>query len=210
MSILHTFVSGLSDDPDNTLVQPSDWNAVHVIDAATFTRAQYAPSGKCWEYLGRTELGSAASTLSHTLTGTARGRLAVFIYVPSLSVARNILLRFNGDSASNYAAAVTIGNAAVTSLTAQTSISLDAIGTTSTNARAFELIILNKAAKSKRLNRVGLAVPDTGAAAAPTWSRGSALWNNTANLISSIDLLLSGGGNFAAGSYIDVWGRDED
>lgn len=31
MSITHTFVSGIADGADNTLVQPSDWNATHTI-----------------------------------------------------------------------------------------------------------------------------------------------------------------------------------
>ncbi len=42
MAIKHTFVSAIADDPDSTLVRPSNWNADHTIDNDTITRAHMA------------------------------------------------------------------------------------------------------------------------------------------------------------------------
>jgi hypothetical protein len=47
MAVKHAFVSAKADDPDTTLVRPSNWNANHAIDAGT---------------IGPTELASTAVT----------------------------------------------------------------------------------------------------------------------------------------------------
>jgi hypothetical protein len=54
MAIKHTFVSGKSDGTDATLVQPSNWNASHTIDAGT---------------VGTNELASALSITDLTNSG---------------------------------------------------------------------------------------------------------------------------------------------
>lgn len=40
MAVKHAFTSAVADGADNTLVQPSDWNADHTIDDATITAAK--------------------------------------------------------------------------------------------------------------------------------------------------------------------------
>lgn len=40
MAVKHAFTSGVADGVDDTVVQPSDWNANHVIEDGTITEAK--------------------------------------------------------------------------------------------------------------------------------------------------------------------------
>jgi hypothetical protein len=71
MAIKHAFTSGKSDGGDTTLVQPSNWNANHTIDAATITYAQIQNVSATDKLLGRSTAG-AGSIEEIALTAAGR------------------------------------------------------------------------------------------------------------------------------------------
>ena len=71
MAIKHAFTSAKSDGGDTTLVQPSNWNANHTIDAATITYAQIQNVSATDKLLGRSTAG-AGSIEEIALTAAGR------------------------------------------------------------------------------------------------------------------------------------------
>jgi hypothetical protein len=207
MAVKHTFVSGKAASADSTLIDGPNWDDNHNIEANTVTRAQSAASGKNWEFVGSANLGSAAASLSLTLSGTARKHIVVRLYIPSQPAAAAPLIQFNSDTGNNYARSVSDGVTAPTTATATSGILLNQ--TTSANGKVVEFHILNISAKSKKVFGRGMVVADTGAAAAPVLVLFAGVWNNTAGLITSIQIQ-GNGQNLAAGSEIIAWARDDD
>ena len=58
MGITHAFASAKADGGDATLVKPSDWNAAHVIGAATITLAMLANISATQRLIGRNSAGA--------------------------------------------------------------------------------------------------------------------------------------------------------
>lgn len=71
MAIKHAFTSAKADGGDTTLVQPSNWNANHTIDAATITYAQIQNVSATDKLLGRSTAG-AGSIEEIALTAAGR------------------------------------------------------------------------------------------------------------------------------------------
>lgn len=76
MTVTHLFVSGKADGGDATLVQPGNWNAAHVIAAATITLAQIVNVSATQRVIGRNTAGAGveeevtASQLFDWVSGT--------------------------------------------------------------------------------------------------------------------------------------------
>lgn len=63
MAVKHAFTNPKADGGDATIVRPSNWNADHTIDPGSISRAQLDATGKGWQFLGGSTLGSAAVTV---------------------------------------------------------------------------------------------------------------------------------------------------
>lgn len=111
MAITHPFVSGIADEADATLVQPSDWNDAHTIDAGTITLAMQASIATA-SFLGRntastgvievlsvstaktllnltgTNSGDQTITLTGDVTGSGTGSFAATIAAQAVGVAK--------------------------------------------------------------------------------------------------------------------------
>ena len=74
MAIKHPFTSAKADGGDTTLVQPSNWNANHTIDAATITYAMIQNVTATDKLLGRSTAGAG---VVEEITLTAAGRALI-------------------------------------------------------------------------------------------------------------------------------------
>lgn len=74
MAIKHPFTSAKADGGDTTLVQPSNWNADHTIDAATITYAQIQNVSATDKLLGRSTAGAG---VVEEIALTAAGRALI-------------------------------------------------------------------------------------------------------------------------------------
>lgn len=144
-------------------------------------------------------LGGAATTLT-TDSFTTKKFLRIIIYAPAPDTSRAIYFQFNADTGANYTGAANTDHAAATTFFGQTSArTADA---NSANARLITMDIYDSPSIVKRF--VGTVVDGTGG----VLNEFSGSWNNTADRITSITVLLSGAGNLAAGTEITVLGMD--
>lgn len=74
MAIKHAFTSAKADGGDTTLVQPSNWNANHTIDAATITYAMIQNVSATDKLLGRSTAGAGSV---EEIACTAAGRALI-------------------------------------------------------------------------------------------------------------------------------------
>ena len=97
MAVKHTFTSTIEDGADNTLVQPSDWNAEHVLSNALGAIDALTPAASKIPYF----TGAAAATLADiTATGVsllgvadaAAGRTALGLGTIATQAASNVSL----------------------------------------------------------------------------------------------------------------------
>jgi len=147
-----------------------------------------------WALLGKTTLGGAAAAIS--VTGLAAASKLYFIadYVHTASVAAGITL--NGDTGANYSGRWScLAGSYVSGTSGGNSADLHS-GSGTSGSLSFG-IINNKAAQAKKWFH------GTADNSARSWV-GSGFWNETANLISRIDLVSAS--NFTAGDTLSVWG----
>lgn len=156
-----------------------------------------------WEELGRTTLGGAADSIS-VASLPARKYLQVRIaLVHSGSITGGI--RFNNDSGSNYAYRASYNGAADSSGTSQSSLP---IYSDASPAGLMVIDIVNISASEKvAFTLLGLS-GSAGAGNAPVRGEFLGKWANTSAQITRVDLINSGGGDFAAGSEVVVLGHD--
>ena len=136
---------------------------------------------------------------------TAKKYLSVVIHAVD-SGAIMPTMRFNNDSGSNYANRYDSDEAAETTQASQTSIQLDAI-----SGSMNELLVLNiiNISDSEKLCITHGYVGENaaGSGSIPRRNEGVSKWANTSNAITRIDIL-NGGGDFAVGTEVTVFGTD--
>jgi hypothetical protein len=206
MAIKHTFVSGKADGADNTVVQPSNWNAVHTVDPATITRAMLEATAVNWRFLGNAVLGSAAATVAVTLLASLK-HLRVEYYIAGYAGAGGIaMVQYNLDTGNNYNRTVSDNSGVPTQTNATSGIRV--ANTTATTERFGEFKVRNVSAQKKFTVGHGttLGAPT---ATGPNQNDFSGWWTNVAGLITSIQLG-NAGVNLLTGSELIVWGRDDE
>ena len=157
-----------------------------------------------WTELASVELGGSASEIS---SGTIAAKKYLWLQCYIIADGSvNDKIQFNNDTSTNYKIRYSGNGAADTTGTGQTSINVS-YNTSATN-KFLNYFISNDAADVKIL--VGNTVNDGGSDATTTPDRVEAtgIWTNTSDQITEIDVLESGGGSYAAGSVLKVWGSD--
>lgn len=160
-----------------------------------------------WEELGRTTLSGVADIISVS-PFTAKKYLKIIISMQGTGGTVDVSLRFNGDTASNYARRENSNGAASDTTTASQTHHLVTGPATYANLY-YEMDVIN----ISNLEKVFLGWrtdPGTaGAAGSPGRMEGSGKWANTSTQITSVSIAnLSGTGDYASGSEIVVLGHN--
>lgn len=158
-----------------------------------------------WEEIGRTTLGSAGDTISVTPIA-ARTYLKILFIALDTGGTISALIRFNNDSAANYAIRVSTNGGADVTAASETSLTF----TPSTAAVPVlgEAQVVNITASEKLVTGNTVSRGAAGAANTPSRREVSGKWANTAAQITRVDLVNSGTGDFAIGSAVVVLGHD--
>lgn len=160
-----------------------------------------------WEEIGRTTLTPAGDTITVSSLA-ARKYIRLIIDLRSTGGTITAGLRFNNDSANNYAWRASISGGAESTATSTSSILSDS-GGASTSPLFCVFDIVNISTEEKLLVGMMNARASAGAATAPVRVEVAGKWANTSNAISRVDLVnLSGTGDFIAGSEVIVLGHD--
>lgn len=176
-------------------------------DAVTATKIDWASTGAdagiWWEELGRTILGTAGDTISIATIPARKYLRILIISIGSGTISQ--VIRFNNDSAANYAYRSAINGAADTSAASSTGVSLT---NGDTNNLAFITIdVMNNSANEKMLH-ANVTLGPTGAANIPPRVELSGKWANTSAQITRVDLVNTNTGDFAIGSEVVVLGHN--
>ena len=162
-------------------------------------------SGVWWEEIGRTTLGVAGDTISVTGMG-ARKYLRIYANIQA-STALSVLLRFNNDSAANYALRFATPSGVAGSSVSQTSINNFSNATSTSTPLLLAGDILNFAT-SPKFGTFFTTGGSNAAGTAPDWLEIFGKWVNTTDQITRIDILNTGAGDFAIGSELVVLGHN--
>ncbi len=157
-----------------------------------------------WERLAHSELTSTAD-LINSGTFTAKKNLKVVVYASGTDIETQ--LRFNSDNSANYASNRENDGGSESDFTSQTMSKINATG----NGLATYTIahIYNRQDEPKSAFVQQIAVDTAGAGTAPRRSQGCFKYQNTSAQITSIQVVNNGSGDFAAGSFITVFGAKE-
>ena len=161
-----------------------------------------------WKEVGRTTLGSDASTI--TVSSLPDKRYYMVLTQGKTSQTNgDFALRYNGDSGSNYAVRQTWNGGSDNTYVNQSYIR--PLGTVLDLPFLNIDYISNKSDKEKLI--IGHGIDDTvsGAGTAPTREEHVAKWTNTSDALSQVQaLLVNGSPNYRSGSEVVVLGWDED
>jgi hypothetical protein len=162
-----------------------------------------AGSDGAWTLLGTGSLGANATDLTVTLS-SAKKWLRIELRIAGYTGTAIALLRFNGDTGTNYSFARSDGIAAVTTGTSQNGVPV--AQTAIAGTRYSTVTVRNVATQSKVLILEGSSGSES-ATSAPTINHVRGVWANTTDQITSVTL--NGGGvNLKTGTEISIWGSD--
>lgn len=169
------------------------------------TPAKLADEVRWWEELGRTTLTPAGDTI--TLNGlTAKKSLLIYISLQATGGTIIPALRFNNDSAANYASRAQSNGAADATSTSTTSININVNSLTTPQFTVLE--VKNALANEKLVRGFSHDPGVAGAGNIPNRREMASKWVNTSAQITRVDVINSGTGDFAIGSQIVVYGHD--
>ena len=158
-----------------------------------------------WTRLSHVALSSAGDTLnSGTITACHKLKVVVHTFASGGNIKENI--RFNSDSGNNYNRRRSNNGASDSSDTSQAQ--LEVYGDT-TEDRLLYMDITNKSDKVK-LVFGDYNINTAGAGNAPSRTEWVGKWQNTSAQITNITITNDGSGSYDTGSYITVFGDDED
>ena len=161
-------------------------------------------SGKVWwEEIGRTTLAVAGDTIS--ITGIPARKYLKLAICTIGSGAITQALRFNNDSANNYATRTNINGGGDVVTTSVNQLLLTSGDSNSISWVVFD--VLNFTSREKLITG-DLAISAVGAASASLRVEYAIKWANTTDQITRVDLVNSNTGDFAIGSEMVVLGHD--
>lgn len=187
---------------DGVLIKDNKINGSYITDdTITDTILDYP---RWWQEIGRTTLSVAGDTISVTSLPARKYLMLIYNFTPTGGNV-SAFIRFNNDSAANYASRYSSNGAADTAVTSQTQM-IAAAGS-NTLIQTGQFLVINVAAQEK----VMAGETDysaTGAASSPSRLEVVGKWANTAAQINRVDLLNTDVGDFAIGSQLIVLGHD--
>ena len=158
-----------------------------------------------WEELADVTLSSAGDDLSSG-TITAKKYLWVQAWYKNDGASDiNALVRFNGDTGTNYSSRYSANGGADVTRTNRTWIDIE-----SGNQRAkfVNMFIINNQSNEKLVIFNQMDYGSSGAGNAPNRWEGVGKWTNTSNQITEINFKQLDAGDYASGAFIKVWGSD--
>jgi hypothetical protein len=155
-----------------------------------------------WQEIGRTTLGGAADTITVSSL-PVRKYLRLQISLLNTGGAITTSLRFNNDSANNYAFQYMANNSGANVTSGSGIFNLSNIA----NPYYATVDIMNIATQIKFALVQGMD-GSTNAATAPNYVNFWAKWVNATDAITRVDIVNGGAGDFATGSQIVVLGHD--
>ncbi len=157
-----------------------------------------------WQELDSTSFSGSASEFTSG-TFTAKKYLWVQYYVEGTASLRPFSVRFNGDTAGNYAIRRSALGAADSTFGSVTSI--DGAGGQNVTNFFVNMFIINNSANEKLVIAHSNSVVTQGAGTAPRRDEIVGKWSNTSNQITSITARSADSGNITTGE-MRVWGSD--
>jgi len=160
-----------------------------------------------WEVIDSTTLASAAASVSFTSIPTTYKMFRVTAYLIKDGSDGLVQLQINGDSGANYDRQYLRGDSTTVDgarTTGQTSINGNRNGESGL-ATTLEIVIAKQVAGSPAMVLWDQVMLDNAGTPAMNKFNIAGIWNNTADLISRIDLVASAG-NFAAGTVVVLEG----
>lgn len=160
-----------------------------------------------WEELGRTTLGSAGDII--TVSISARKFLKVLLYIKASGVA-DVAIRFNGDTAANYASQYLLISGAGTTPSTSTSTTLTYLnsGSMSSGDTGFGAIEVYNPSGAQKMFTSTFQYAGTSASVANPSAQVFGHWVVTSGQITSVSIINSQSGDYAAGSEVVVLGHD--
>lgn len=167
------------------------------------TRINFGGSGAgvWWEEIGRTTLGVAGDTISVT---SLPARKYLQIHYTAINTGSIVtVIRFNNDSANNYAFQYMLNN------TGGNTTASSNIGNLSSSSKSvYGVMQVINIATLQKLFTSHTAYSTATAASAPDYISMHGLWNNVAAQITRVDLVNTDTGDFAAGSELVILGHN--
>lgn len=158
-----------------------------------------------WEPLADVDLSAGEADVIDSGTITAKKYLW-FQYFIEKSGVINPLIRFNSDSANNYASRQSINGATDN---VEVNIShLDFPGHSINGNLFVNGFVVNNSANEKLVTGHTVDGNTAGAGTAPQRTEQAAKWANTAAQITDITITNAGAGNFGKDSFLKVWGSN--
>ncbi len=174
-----------------------DVDATYIYDGTAWRRQAQ------WEEIGRHTLSSGATSLSCASLPLRKNLIIILNIIQGSTT--DMVIRFNNDSASNYAWEYSSQNAAAVNTVSAASIPLDA--SSSTFYESFVINVENFSTMQKLLRGQGVFTTGTGAAnAVGMFDIAGKYATNTQ--VSRVDAINGNGTNLAAGSELIILGKD--
>lgn len=183
-----------------TLAAPGTPGNIATSDGTNWTSAP-APAAGAWTDLGTTTLGSPGASLAITIA--AKTFLQFRIFLPSVASGDVAKMQFNSDTGNNYAIRWYTG-AGSTDITAFSGINMSSANGTKPEWIVGDIINISGNNKLIAFHTVANDAAANNVLTLP----GGAIWANTSAQITTITIIASGGGNFPAGSTINVIGKN--
>ncbi len=184
-----------------------------ITDRRTFAKVATTnidKTGLWGDEIGRFTLASASDTIA-VPTFPARKHLKIMISTTASGGTVDTLMRFNGDTAANYALSAIYNNAGtlgLVDLVSQTELPLEQSTVPSGGTEISTLEIFNPATSNKQITgQTSHDLSVTTAATRPHFLQISGKWVNAAQ-ITSVSIRNAGTGDFAVGSEVIVLGHD--
>ncbi len=155
-----------------------------------------------WAVLGETTLTSSADVITVDSIAVKKHLVVQAKLLRSGNI--EAAIRFNNDSGNNYSTKYSV-NDSESSGTNKSSIDTNL---TAAGNEFATYNIFNEATKEKLVISELVDSNTSGAGNAPQRVEVVGKWTNTSNAITRVDLINVGGGDFAAGSEVVVWGDD--
>lgn len=168
---------------------------------------RYATAGAAWTVIDSETLAAPASSISFTGIDTTYKMFRITAYIVKDGTDGLVQLRMNNDSGANYDAQRLRGDSTTVDAaraTGDTSINCNRNGESGLS-QTLEIVVAKQVAGSPAMVLWDQVMLDNAGTPAMNKFNIAGRWNNTADLISRIDLIASAG-NFAAGTVVVLEG----
>jgi hypothetical protein len=164
------------------------------------------PVGSGWEELGRTTLGTAGDTI--TVSGlTAKNHLRILVFIKN-AASLACHLRFNGDTATNYAQQYSFTGAAYINSVSRTNITIQPASAGENQPHYAEIEISNTSTNHKMLKVFSHDSYGSNATTSSNFMMSFGKWASNSQITSVVCTNGAGGSALDIGSEVVVLGHD--